>query len=107
MKGLSLKKLCNSRITQRRIALAVALIAFAQTNAFALGGLDTANTTASDIRLGIYTLVGTLSLCYLLWIGVNAYFEKKAWADFGWGVVHVAAVGGSSALGTWAWGVFS
>lgn len=90
--------------TQAGAAIAFALMT---SNAFALGGLDTANSTAADVRTGVYALVGTLAGVYLLYLGIMAKTERKSWADFGWGVVHVAAVGGSLALATWAWSLFA
>jgi len=78
-------------------------MAFASTS----GGLTTATSTATEIKTGLYSLVGVLALIYLLWVGVQAFTEKKSWADFGWAVVHVAAVGAATTLGTWAWSLFA
>ena len=75
--------------------------------AFTIGGLAKAQGYASDIQAGIYALVGVLALIYLIYLGIMAFTEKKSWADFGWGVVHVSLVGGAVSLGTWAWSLFS
>jgi len=96
-----MKTLKAGRITA---FMATAVIA---SPAFALGGLDQAKNTATDIQNGIYGVVGVLAVIYLLWLGVMAFTEKKSWADFGWGVIHVALVGAAVALGTWAWGLWS
>jgi len=76
-------------------------------NAWALAGLDTAKTAADDIQTGLYALVGVVGLIYLIWLGVSAFTERKSWADFGWGVIHISFVGGAIALGTWAWSLFA
>ena len=72
-----------------------------------MGGLDQANKTAEEVKTYAYAFVGMVALLYMLFLGVMAFTEKKSWSDFGWGVVHVAAVGGSIALGTWAWNLFA
>lgn len=77
------------------------------TNALALGGLDKAKSTAEEIKTGLYALVGIVGLIYMIYLGVMAMTEKKSWSDFGWGVVHVAAVGGAVAMATWAWTLFA
>lgn len=102
--SLSILKTLNAN--RKKTAIVLALSAMA-TNALALGGLDVAETTAEDIKNGVYAIVGICALIYLLYIGVMAFFEKKQWADFAMAVVHVAVVGGSSALGAWAWVTFA
>jgi len=82
-------------------------LAVAAQSCFALGGLDTATSTANTIKTGLYAFVGVLSLIYLLWMGVMAFSEKKSWADFGWGLVYVSLVGGSVAIGSWAFSLFA
>lgn len=86
---------------------AVGAFVAASTSAFALGGLDKAASTATEIKTGLYTLVGIAALIYMIYLGIMAMTEKKSWSDFGWGVVHVAAVGGAVALATWAWSLFA
>jgi type IV secretory pathway VirB2 component (pilin) len=72
-------------------------------SAAALGGLTVAKTTADDVKTGVFALVGVLALIYMLYLGVMAFTEKKSWADFGWGAVHVSLVGAAVTLGGWAW----
>lgn len=72
-----------------------------------VGGIDVATSTATDIKTAVYAFVGVLALLYLLYLGVMAFAEKKSWSDFGFGVVHVALVGATTALGTWAWTLFA
>jgi hypothetical protein len=89
------------------------LLAFAATSAIAsgtagtTGGLTTAQTTATSVQTGFFALVGACAGLYVLYVGVMAFTEKKTWADFGWSIIHVVAVGGSLAAATWAWGIFS
>lgn len=95
------------RFSQFKIILALGLFnvissAFAST----LGGLTKAQTAATDIKTGLFTLVGVIAIIYLIYLGVMAFTEKKSWADFGWGIVYVSLVGASTALAAWAWGLF-
>ena len=71
------------------------------------GGLGTATQTASNVQIALFAFVGACAGIYLLYLGLMAWADKKTWADFGMGVVHVAGVGGSVALATWAWSLFS
>jgi hypothetical protein len=73
----------------------------------ALGGLDAAKTIADDVKTGLYALVGVVALIYLIYLAAMAFTEKKTWADFGWGVVHVSLAGAALALGVWAWSLFA
>ena len=89
-----------------RQAVFALLMAYASAPAWALGGLDKAKSSADEIKTGLFALVGVVALIYMIYLGVMAFTEKKSWSDFGWGVVHVSAVGGAVALGSWAWTVF-
>lgn len=99
----------NALKAKRRNSAAVSLISASSFNSFAqtLGGLQTATTAADDIRTGLYALAGAIAGIYIIWLGLMAKTEKKSWADFGWGVVHVSLVGGAVALATWAWTLFA
>lgn len=102
-----MKKLISSLVARRQqIACALAVAAM-QSNAFALGGLDKAKDTADEVKTGLFALVGVIALLYMIYLGVMAFTEKKSWSDFGWGAVHVSAVGGAVALGSWAWTLFA
>jgi TrbC/VIRB2 pilin len=87
--------------------LALVALTAATMPAWALGGLDKAKTAADDIKTGLYALVGTVAIIYLIWLGVMAFAEKKSWADFGWGVLYVSLVGAATAIGGWAWSLFA
>ena len=102
-----MNRIINPLIAKHRKVTAAVVIAVASSNALALGGLDKATSAASDIKTGLYALVGVVALIYLIYLGVMAFTEKKSWADFGWGVVYVSLVGGAVALGTWAWSLFA
>ncbi|HHW4683178.1 MAG TPA: TrbC/VirB2 family protein [Xylella sp.] len=97
----------KNMISKYRKGVAAFSIAAASSNALALGGLDKAKETADDIRIGLYALVGVVSIIYLIYLGVMAFTEKKSWADFGWGVVYVSLVGGAVAIANWAWKLFA
>ena len=72
-----------------------------------LAGLTKAQEAADTIKTGMYGLVGVVALIYMIYLGVMAFTEKKSWSDFGWGAIHVSAVGGSVALASWAWTLFA
>lgn len=88
-------------------ATAALVLAVISSPTWALGGLDKAKTSADEIKTGLFALVGVIALIYMIYLGVMAFTEKKSWSDFGWGVVHVSAVGGAVALGSWAWSLFA
>jgi len=97
----------KSLITKPRTVAATFALTAMTSPAFALGGLDVAKSTAEDVKTGLYSFVGVMALIYLIYLGVMAFTEKKSWADFGWGVVHVSLVGGAVAIGGWAWTLFA
>lgn len=95
---------------KKTIPLALLLLSFGAT-AFAAsggtGGLATAQATASNVQIAIYSFVGACAGIYLIWIGVMAWVDKKTWSDFGMGVVHVAVVGAAGVLANWGWSLFT
>ena len=97
----------KSLTTQHSKAMAVLTIAAMNSNAFALGGLEKAQSAADDVKTGLFAVVGVVALIYMTYLGVMAFTEKKSWSDFGWGIVHVGAVGGSVQLGSWGWTLFT
>ena len=102
-----MNRLFKQLTVQHYKVVAALTIVVMQSNAYALGGMDKAKVAADDIKTGLYALVGVIALIYLIYLGVMAFTEKKSWADFGWGVVYVSLVGGSVALGGWAWTLFA
>lgn len=75
--------------------------------AAASGGLSKANTVMQDVQTGLYALVGTAAVIYLIYVAIMAFTEKKSWSDFGWAIVHVSVAGASVAIATWAWNAFA
>jgi hypothetical protein len=71
-----------------------------------MGGLQTATTTATSIRDGLFTFVGVCAAIYLIYLAAMAKADKKTWGDFGMGVVYVAIAGASIVLASWAWNLF-
>jgi TrbC/VIRB2 pilin len=93
-----------------RAALAVFALGLhgaAFAGAGAAGGLSVAQSTASNIATALFGFASVGAGVYLLYLGLMAWSDKKTWGDFGMGVVHVSLVGGSLALSTWAWALFS
>lgn len=71
------------------------------------GGLSKAKTVGDDIQTGLFALAGVMAVIYLIYLAVMAFTEKKSWADFGWGIVHVGVAGASVSIATWAWSAFA
>jgi TrbC/VIRB2 pilin len=101
-----MRLLTNFSGQKGRALFMVALIATMHSSAFALGGLDKAAGAAEEIKDGMFALLGIFAGLYLMYLGLMAWTEKKSWSDFGWGVVHVAAVGAAGVLADWAWTAF-
>jgi hypothetical protein len=90
--------------------LVVALIAgviasMAVSPAFA-GGLSAGSTAASNFYTWMYSILGIVAGCYLLYKGLLAWTDKEHWSDFGSGCLKVAGVGAVSVLAPWLWGLF-
>lgn len=85
------------------VIVAAQLAAAAPAIASGTGGISKATGEMSAITIALYTLVGTCSTLYLLWLGVMCKLERKQWSDFGMGIFHVAIVGSVTALAPWAW----
>nr|WP_243787343.1 conjugal transfer protein [Pseudomonas amygdali] len=74
--------------------------------------LTTLNQWGSNIRLGLYTLAGTLGLVCLIWSGAQWLIARSTgdrshtFMDYLQQVGVLLVVGGSVALGTAAWQVF-
>ncbi|KPX40060.1 hypothetical protein ALO68_200120 [Pseudomonas syringae pv. helianthi] len=74
--------------------------------------LSTLNQWGSNIRLGLYTLAGTLGLVCLIWSGARWLIARSTgdrshtFMDYLEQVGVLLVVGGSVLLGTAAWQVF-
>lgn len=90
------------------VALGLLLIlGAAEAFAGGTGGLTKAQGAMDDIKTAVYAIVGSASGLYLIYLGVMAKINKGAWSDFFMGIFYVALVGGSIALGAWAWTMFA
>lgn len=88
-----------------RAMFGTALVAVAADPAFA-GGLSSGTSAASNFYTWMYTILGIIAGCYLLYKGLMAWTDREHWSDFGAGCLKVAAVGAVSVLAPWLWGVF-
>ncbi len=70
------------------------------------GGLNSATTEATSIRVWLYGFLGVCAIIYLLYLVLMVLMERKQWGDVGVGVATVAVAGGSIALGEWAWSIW-
>ncbi|PBP37531.1 conjugal transfer protein [Pseudomonas syringae] len=74
--------------------------------------LTTLNQWGSNIRLGLYTLAGTLGVVCLVWSGAKWLIARSTgdrshtFMDYLESMGVLLVVGGSVALGTAAWQVF-
>ena len=93
-----------NKITKFFIFLSIVLLS---SSAFALGGLDEANSTIVTIRNGIYIAVGSFAGLYLLVLVLLVKLERKTWGDLFSGAMYVAVAGGIVILSTWLFSLFS
>ncbi len=74
--------------------------------------LSTLNQYGTNIRIGLYTLAGTLAIGSLIWAGVLWMIARAAgdrsqtFMDYVQQVLVIICVGGSIGLGTAAWQLF-
>ena len=99
------RKPAASRLAKALLATGLGVAAAAATPAFA-GGLSAGTQAADTFYTWMYSILGILSGCYLLYKGGMAWTDREHWSDFGMGVAKVAAVGAVSVLGPWAWSLF-
>ena len=89
------------------LALLGATITVLAANPAYAGGLSSGSTAASTFYTWMYSLLGILAGCYLLYKGMMAWTDKEHWSDFGAGVGKVAVVGAVTVLAPRAWSLFT
>jgi type IV secretory pathway VirB2 component (pilin) len=71
-------------------------------------GLQSGTTAVTTFQTWLYSIVGSLAVCYLLWVGVQCWSNKADWIhDFGGGIAKVGVVGAVIVLAPWAWSIFT
>lgn len=97
----------SSNLNRAKQTFAVLVLALLANAAAAGGGLDAGTQAANNFNIWLYGFLGTCAATYLMYLGGMAKAGKKTWGDFGMGIGHVAAVGGSVGLAKWGWSLFA
>jgi hypothetical protein len=101
------------RITAQRILTrarqTVALgIAIGPELAFAGGGLDSATQGATTFKIWLYSFLGVVAACVLMWKGAECWADRAHWSEFVTMCGKVAAVGSVvGVLAPYLWNMFS
>lgn len=72
----------------------------------AAGGLDSATSALTEIKVWLYGFIGVGALVYLLWQLGMALLDKSTWADVGMALAKVACAGGVIIAGEWAYSIW-
>jgi drug/metabolite transporter (DMT)-like permease len=82
-------------------AVCVSSVAFAS-------GLDSGTSAATTFKTFLYTFIGIVALCYLLYKGAMAFTDREHWSDFAGACLKVAVVGSVvGVLGPYLWALFT
>ncbi|MBU7442674.1 hypothetical protein KRI00_36060 [Paraburkholderia fungorum] len=112
MKSVQLKGY-SFRILMRRIAICmrqtmVLGIAIGPGLAFAGGGLDSATQGATTFKIWLYSFLGVVAACVLMWKGAECWADRAHWSEFVTMCGKVAAVGSVvGVLAPYLWNMFS
>lgn len=78
---------------------------FFSSSAFAQ--LDKATAATTEFQVWLYGFLGVAVLVYMIWQVMLAMMDKQPWADVVTAIAKVAAAGGSIAVATWAFTIFT
>ena len=101
------------RISMRRIASHVRqtmslAIAIGPELAFAGGGLDSATQGVTTFKIWLYSFLGVVAACVLMWKGAECWADRAHWSEFVTMCGKVAAVGSVvGVLAPYLWNMFS
>lgn len=101
------------RISMRRIATHIRRtmslgIAIGPELAFAGGGLDSATQAATTFKIWLYSFLGVVAACVLMWKGAECWADRAHWSEFVTMCGKVAAVGSVvGVLAPYLWNMFS
>lgn len=110
---LVLLKGYSYRISMRRIATHMRQtmglgIAIGPELAFAGGGLDSATEGATTFKIWLYSFLGVVAACVLMWKGAECWADRAHWSEFVTMCGKVAAVGSVvGVLAPYLWNMFS
>jgi hypothetical protein len=72
------------------------------------GGLDQATQAATTFKIWLYSFIGIVAVCILLWKGTECMADRAHWSEFGVLSAKVAAVGSVvGVLAPYLWNMFS
>lgn len=72
------------------------------------GGLDQATQAATMFKIWLYSFIGIVAVCILLWKGTECMADRAHWSEFGVLSAKVAAVGSVvGVLAPYLWNMFS
>ena len=76
--------------------------------AFAGGGLDSATQGATTFKIWLYSFLGVVAACVLMWKGAECWADRAHWSEFVTMCGKVAAVGSVvGVLAPYLWNMFS
>lgn len=107
LKGYSYRILTRRIATRMRQTMALG-IAIGPEFAFAGGGLDSATQGATTFKIWLYSFLGVVAACVLMWKGAECWADRAHWSEFVTLSGKVAAVGSVvGVLAPYLWNMFS
>lgn len=107
LKGYAYRMPVQRIMTRARQAVALG-IAIGPELAFAGGGLDSATQGATTFKIWLYSFLGVVAVCVLMWKGAECWADRAHWSEFATMCGKVAAVGSVvGVLAPYLWNMFS
>lgn len=107
LKGYSYRILVRRIMTCMRQRMILG-IAIGPELAFAGGGLDSATQGATTFKIWLYSFLGVVAACVLMWKGAECWADRAHWSEFVTMCGKVAAVGSVvGVLAPYLWNMFS
>lgn len=94
-------KIIKQVVPNRNVVLVTLLAVAASHPALAAGFSEEASTMITNIRTGIYTIVGVVATIALLWQMVQGFSGRKTWGDIFETCLWIVGAGAAIALATW------
>lgn len=107
LKGDAYRITVQQIVTRTRQAVALG-IAIGPELACAGGGLDSATQGATTFKIWLYSFLGVVAACVLMWKGAECWADRAHWSEFVTLSGKVAAVGSVvGVLAPYLWNMFS
>ncbi|WP_321943999.1 TrbC/VirB2 family protein [Paraburkholderia tropica] len=105
---MKIKTRMKTSSSLKRAIGAGAVLAVACAQQANASGLDSGTTAATTFKTFLYTFIGVVALCYLLYKGAMAFADREHWSDFAGACLKVAVVGSTvGVLGPYLWALFT